>query len=172
MTELIKSLYSTSDVKQVRQDQLDKQNGCDAITGLPIPIGHDVLDHDHDSQKVRGVLHRQSNVALGRIENMFKRDLKFWYPESLPDFLIKVSKYLKSESLDYFHPGWLKRVQIDFTYLNAKQKDKVLEELTGVPCVNATNDVKRKAKFKSILLTKEYDYPTIKTLIQEVKEKY
>ena len=166
---MTKSLYSTSDVKQVRREHLYKQNGCDAITGLIIPEGHDVLDHDHDSQKVRGVLHRQSNVALGRIENMFKRDLKFWYPHSLSDFLIKAAKYLQKDSLDYFHPGWLKRVQTDFSYLNAKQKDKVLEALGGTSCVN---DLKRKSKFKSILLTKEYDYPTIKALIQEAKEKY
>lgn len=165
--ECIKSLYSPSEVKQVRQDILSNQSGLDALTGLPIPTGNDVLDHDHQSQMVRGVLHRQTNIALGRIENMFIRDLRWWYPGTLSDFLKDCSVYLSSEPLMYYHPGWIKRVQTDFNSLTAKQKELALDALGY--CGNLPNDLKRKAKFKEILLTKLYDYPTIKSVIHEAK---
>jgi hypothetical protein len=42
---------------------LIEQNGCDAITGLPLTAA--VMDHDHTTNKVRALLNRNTNVALG-----------------------------------------------------------------------------------------------------------
>ncbi len=65
MTE---DLYSVSDVKRVRELLLKEQGGLDLLTKLEIPCKMAVLDHKHDiNQFVRGVLHRQCNVVLGKI---------------------------------------------------------------------------------------------------------
>lgn len=45
------------------------QNGRCALCGEPLPIGEAVLDHDHTTGQVRGVLHRGCNAMLGHIEN-------------------------------------------------------------------------------------------------------
>lgn len=69
-------LYTTKEVAKVREELLKKQGGRDLITGMNIAKGDAVLDHCHDTQYVRGVLSRPSNVALGKIENLWMRVLK------------------------------------------------------------------------------------------------
>jgi hypothetical protein len=61
------------EVKPFREQQFAKQGGicvlCDqAITDQP------VLDHDHDTGIIRGVLHRGCNALLGKIENNMARN--------------------------------------------------------------------------------------------------
>ncbi len=164
----IKTLYNASDVKAVRQALLKEQKGLDALTGLPIPAGQDVCDHCHESQFVRGILHRQSNAVLGKLENMYVRYLKWWYSGTLADFLRKAADYLeKKHSTEYVHPGWIKRVQTDFNKLKAVEKDKIIETLGGVVC---KNDLQRKHRFKDLVLTKKFDYITIRDLLLEVKD--
>ena len=63
-------LYTTKDVQKVREKLYEEQEGVDPITGLIIPANQKVLDHCHDSQFVRAVLHRQTNAVLGKIENL------------------------------------------------------------------------------------------------------
>ena len=49
------------------------------MTGYTISVTEAVLDHDHATGHVRGVLHRGVNSLLGKIENNHKR-----YGVSLP----------------------------------------------------------------------------------------
>jgi len=67
---LSKHLYNAKDVREVREELYD---GVCELTGQKTDFKDTVLDHDHDTQAVRGVLHRQSNAMLGKIENNFKR---------------------------------------------------------------------------------------------------
>lgn len=164
----VKTLYSASDVKAVRQALLKEQNGLDALTGLPIPAGQEVCDHCHESQFVRGILHRQTNAVLGKLENMYIRYLKWWYKGTLSEFLRNAASYLeKKHKTEYVHPGWIKRVNADFNKLKANHKDIILNTLGAKP---SSNDFQRKAKFKELILTKRFDYITIRDLLQEVKE--
>ena len=78
-TSSIPSLRSPKDVQQVREQLLKEQGGIDAITGLEIPPKQAVLDHCHETQFVRAVASRQSNAALGKLENVYARYLKWWY---------------------------------------------------------------------------------------------
>ena len=64
MTQYIKQ----SDLKDWRN-----ANGSDKCPITSACMDDCVVDHSHDTGKVRGVLHRQSNVLLGKIENAWKR---------------------------------------------------------------------------------------------------
>ncbi len=163
-----RTLYTPAEVKQVRLQLLKEQNGLDALTGLPLNASDSVCDHDHKTQYVRGILHRQSNALLGKIENLYNRYLSWWYNGSLADFLRKAADYLdRKHPTDYVHPGWLKRVQTDFKKLNASQQSLVLEKLGSK---QGSNGVERLKLFKAKTLDRSLNYATIINTINSIKD--
>jgi hypothetical protein len=162
-------LYSQKDVNKVREQLYKEQNRKCLCTDLEIPEDACVLDHSHDDQQyVRGVLHRQVNAAIGKIENLYVRMLSFWYPYDLPTFLKQVAEYLSKKEPDtrYRHPGWLKKVSTKFCKLNAQQQLQILQQLTeGNP--GTKNISQRKALF--IKLIRQRKLPAAK--IYELLEK-
>lgn len=62
----------TTQVAATRAVLAEKQGNRCAVCGLPLGAkapNDPVLDHDHDTGAVRGVLHRGCNSLLGKIEN-------------------------------------------------------------------------------------------------------
>ena len=167
MTEPL-HLYSPKDVAKVREKLYNEQGGKDALTGLPLDYEQAVTDHNHNTQYVRGVLHRQVNAALGKLEGVHTRYLSYWYSGTLPDFLRQAAEYLeKEQDTMYVHPGWLKKVQTMFNTLSEGDKKAVLEALGQSQGGNSTE---RKKLFKSALNTKQFTFEEIKGLIQERKK--
>lgn len=161
------TLYTTADVARTRQKLLKEQGGMDALTGLEIPPKQAVCDHNHRTQYVRGILHRQSNAVLGRIENMWTRYLAYWYEGTLSDFLRKAADYLeKPDDTRYVHPGWIKRVTTDFRKLKAKEQLDVLAELG----YNAVKPNDRVVTFQKAIKSKKFSFEQIRGFINEVKE--
>ena len=166
MTEHI---YTTSDVKKIRKKLLEEQCNRDKMTGLEIPEGKDCLDHNHRTQFVRGVLHRQSNAALGKLEGIYTRYLSYWYPWTLSEFLRQAASYIELEDDSrYVHPGWLKRLCTDFSSLNEAGKKDVLQCMNQPQGNNATE---RKALFRKALLSKKFTYEDTRNLINKTKGK-
>lgn len=64
-----------SDIAQVRADLLTQQHGLCGLCGEIIHTGQAVLDHDHKSGQIRGVLHRGCNALEGQIVNALPRNL-------------------------------------------------------------------------------------------------
>lgn len=158
-------LYTPTEVREVRKKLLKEQGGKDLMTDLEIPATQAVLDHDHDTQLVRGVLHRQANASLGKIENLYIRYLKWWYPYDLPTFLRQCADYIERKPDDrYYHPGWLKKVNSSFNKLNAAEKTEVLKAMN---LETGTNDTQRKANFKSGVLTRKFSFGRIIELIKQ-----
>jgi hypothetical protein len=58
-----------SEVAEYRATLLEQQAGYCRLCSEPIEQGDAVLDHDHKSGHVRGVLHSGCNAMLGHIEN-------------------------------------------------------------------------------------------------------
>lgn len=58
-----------SEVAAYRATLLEQQGGHCALCGERIEPGDDVLDHDHKTGHLRGVLHSGCNSMLGHIEN-------------------------------------------------------------------------------------------------------
>ena len=63
-----------------------------------------VVDHNHTSGLVRGVVSSEGNALLGRIENAFKRLSRGAKKASLPTILRNMASYLEQDDLDLIHP--------------------------------------------------------------------
>lgn len=87
---------------------LKEQGGNCPLCGKPIDLhvkGEGVLDHDHDTGRIRGVLHRSCNAAEGKISNAAAR----WGAKSasyaaIIDYLDNLIKYLRSPSKPVIYP--------------------------------------------------------------------
>jgi hypothetical protein len=162
----ITDLYTAKDVQVIRDEVLKNQRWKDACTFLDIPSKQACLDHSHDNtQLVRGVLHRQVNSYIGKLENNFTRMLGWWYPFDLPDFLEQAADYLRKEELEYRHPNWIKKVKTEFNKLSASQQNKVLE-LLGSSL--GSNPKIRKELFAKVVLQRELGYDKILLTINRV----
>lgn len=164
-------LYTVKDVQIVRELLLKEQGGLDLITHLLIPPKQACLDHRHDDEQlVRGVLHRQSNAVLGKLEGVWTRYLSYWYPYDLPTFLRQSADYLEDTERNpdrrYRHPNWQKKIRTMFNSLNASQMKQVLQHFNKEDGRNATE---RKKIFQEIVLNRAYNYDMIRTVINEVK---
>ena len=166
MTEQI-HLYTPTDVAKVRKLLYDEQGGKDALTGLDLDYKQSVTDHNHKTQYVRGILHRQCNAVLGKIENLWTRYLSYWYEGTLSEFLRRAADYIeRPDDTRYIHPGFLKRLQTLFNSLPEGGKKAVLEALGQSQGGNSTE---RKKLFKTALMQRKFTYDQIKKLINEKK---
>ena len=80
-----------SEIAAVRADMLAQQNNLCALCGEAIEPGKAVLDHDHKSGQLRGVLHRGCNALEGQIVNALPRNLIT--PERLAKIFENWDKY-------------------------------------------------------------------------------
>lgn len=166
MTE---DLYTTKDTTRVRELLLKEQEGNCACTGLEIPPKTACLDHIHNSECfVRGVLHRQVNSYIGKCENNYVRMIKWWYPGSISDLLREIADYLEEteNKSKYRHPAWIKSLKVQFNKLSASQMKQVLKYFNK-PEGNNLNE--RKKLFNEIILTRDYGYDILRTVINQVK---
>lgn len=162
---MVKHLYTASDVKAVREKLLKEQGHVDPITSQKIPEKQAVLDHCHNSQYVRAVLHRQSNAVLGKIENIYPRYLAWWYEGTLSDFLRGCADYLEKEhDKVYLHPAFMKHLQVQFNKLNEKSKQNVLVNLGSD---TGHNSKARKLLFKKALMQKIHTFEDVMEIIKQ-----
>lgn len=94
---------SLSAVLPFRLQTLAKQGGRCAICGNTLAPADAVLDHDHVTGEVRGVLHRGCNSMLGKIEN-HRRIAKLATDVALAAFLQGVIPYLHKDGLGVLYP--------------------------------------------------------------------
>ena len=164
----VEHLYTTKDVARVRDKLKQEQNNLDPITGLEIPDKQAVLDHCHDSQFVRAVLHRQTNAVLGKIENLWTRYLSWWFTGTLSDFLRGCADYIEKEHpKEYLHPAFIRSLQVQFNKLNEKQKQNVLSHY-GLE--KGCNSSQRKLYFKKFILKRTHSMNEILDVIKKEKD--
>jgi hypothetical protein len=160
------SLHTPKDVKAYRQKLLAEQGGVDALTGLPLEEKGAVLDHNHETEVVRGVIDRQVNAALGKIENIWKRYLSTWYPGKLSDFLEQAKVYIDSDGFmqthQVYHPNWINRCVRDFKKLDAKSQREVLTRIIEKPFDMPSNAENRARLFRSSILQERKEYLMVK----------
>lgn len=164
------SLYTAKDVSSLRKLLYNEQLGIDPILQESIEFTSSVLDHDHESQRVRKVLHRQTNSFEGKVYNAYLRCLKWVTEKDLPSILRSLADYYdlhENANNSPFHPGWQKKVSSMFNKLNESQKDKLLVSL-GFS--KGSNVKERKALFRAATLDRDLGYLKIKEAITKVKE--
>lgn len=157
--KLPNSLYSTSEIEAIRDILAEQQKGIDPILKVPFKEAK-CLDHDHETQKIRGVLGRNSNAFEGKVFNAYVRCMRWLTDIPLPELLRNLADYLETDVKHLpYHPAWLKRVKTDFNILTAAQQNSLLLSLGGG--IEA-NKEKRNASFSKILLQRDYTFDDIK----------
>lgn len=85
-----------------------KQGGKCPLCKLPIDLrikGEGVLDHDHDTGEIRGVLHRSCNAAEGKISNAAARwGAKSSSYSAIVKYLENLVIYLRQEGAGVIYP--------------------------------------------------------------------
>ncbi len=97
------------DIAPLREQLLVEQEHVCLLCQEVIEQNKAVLDHDHKSGHIRGVLHRGCNSLLGKIENNLARNLIT--PSRLSQILKNLERYSQTQ-----------RPEIHPTYKPPKQK--------------------------------------------------
>lgn len=83
-----------------KRRQLEAQGGCCPLCKLPIDLrvkGEGVVDHNHDTGEIRGILHRSCNAAEGKVANAAGRwGAKSTKYEDIIPYLENIVHYLKT----------------------------------------------------------------------------
>lgn len=88
-----------------------------------------VVDHNHDSGYIRGVLSREANSLLGKAENHYKTFLstKDGVPE-LPTVLRRLADYLERGDTTDLHPKGLTQLSRRFSRMKLAEQKRILTE--------------------------------------------
>ena len=105
-----------------------KENTPDKCPIFECSLGDSVLDHNHDTGMVRGVIHRQSNSWLGKIENSWKR-FGSCSNVNLKKALHNVCNYLDQGDLNYLHPKGSKQLISRFSRYSKDEQIEILKEI-------------------------------------------
>jgi len=87
------------------------------------------LDHNHATGMVRGVIDRQANAFMGRIESAYKRLSLEVRQKPLPEMLRAVASFLEQPDTDVLHPVGARD---NIKRFRNSSKDKQLELLEGL----------------------------------------
>lgn len=147
-------VLKNKDIKRLREKWLKEQQGKDAAYPL-LDVEIQALDHDHSSGLCRGVLDRDVNQLIGKIESNWKRFVKHKITD-LPNLLRGIANYLENnrEIEEILHPKSITDRVRKFSRLNTKEQDQVLIDMgvqSGVLNIKKSD----KTKLYRKLLTKE-----------------
>lgn len=136
----------------VKQKDLAKYRENNKPDICPL-LGHEafmpVVDHDHKSGKIRGVVSSEGNALLGKIENFyFSRCVHGEW--ELPKVLRALAEYLERDQGPY-HPVGLRQVIKRFNKLN---KDIQVEMLIAIGVERSEIDLCKNSAARSALYRK------------------
>lgn len=116
-----------SEVKPFREQQFTAQRGLCCLCDEPI-TDQAVLDHDHKTGIIRGVLHRGCNSLLGKIENNMTRNrVDLGRLSRISQNLIT---YITADPItEYLHPTY--KTEEERTMYKKKKKKSVTKKKRG-----------------------------------------
>jgi hypothetical protein len=117
-----------------------------------------VLDHDHQTGMVRGVISRQANSLIGKIENFYLKMCK-GDKEFLPLTLQSIASYLEQEQTDVLHPVGLTQLTKKFkNKLTSAQQFSTLEDIgASREQLDACTNQKQRAELFRKLTKQKYE---------------
>ncbi len=124
-------ILKSENIKDLRSLWITNYGYIDRITKQKIV--NPTLDHDHVTGFCRGVLDRDSNQFLGKVESSFKRFLKHkgFKEEDLPMILNNLGDYLQknNSNLSILHPQSISLQIKRFVRLKGNQQRSILLSL-------------------------------------------
>lgn len=90
-----------AEIKPTREAMLIKQGNKCLLCGHDLSLEDAVLDHQHQTGLIRGVIHRNDNLLLGKIENALVRNRIT--DEQLLGVMQNLISYINSAT-DLLHP--------------------------------------------------------------------
>ncbi|WP_323894912.1 endonuclease domain-containing protein [Aeromonas caviae] len=130
------------ELKEWKAQQLQKQNGCCALCGKELLLSEAQGDHNHlneglqkNAHRLRGVLHRQCNTALGSLWKVLVRSgiVNQMGSEGALEYLQATSVYLAEDYTNApFHPN---RTKDETKRLKRLSKSELILEATQVGVV-------------------------------------
>lgn len=140
-----KDRIKSTGIKEYRQQ--NKPDFC-PILGIPLAEEDAVLDHDHKTGRVRGVMHRQANVLVGKIENQYRRYMGKIQGLDLASVLENVAAWVQDDySHMPLHPKGVRSVISKFRNMPKLDQVSFLESVNVDPAGNAKERVKKFAKW-------------------------
>jgi hypothetical protein len=117
-----------------------------------------VVDHDHITGEIRGVISREANSLIGKIENTYKSLCK-GSPEELPGVLENINSYLMQDHSGLLHPTGLTQLTKRFERnLKADDQRFALQTMGAEKSeINVCNNSKDRARLFRSLLKDFYD---------------
>ncbi len=123
-----------------REELLKKQDGMCSLCGTSIQVGEATLDHDHETGRVRRVLHRSCNQVEGRILSWIKR----CRATNKLDFLTNLLQYWSTDYRDMpLHPSHLTETEQKIKKLRKRMK-KLKRERTRQKYRDMIKELKEK----------------------------
>ena len=117
-----------------------------------------VVDHDHKTGMVRGVISRVGNSLIGKIENFLTSRCR-QKPENFPRILRNIAEYLERENTDILHPVGLTQLTKRFrNNLTAQEQYDVLADLgADEETLDACTNSKHRATLFRTLTKNKYE---------------
>jgi hypothetical protein len=151
-----------TEIKELRERLLKKNDGCCPILEIPLDPSDSALDHAHEASKcsetvegqIRGTIHKFANTLEGQMRSKYRRSGVAKYI-SFEDFLFNLHSYLMNSRELYLHPSH-----------QAKPR-KLMK--------SSYNDLKREITKANTYLKKPIkipDYPKSKKLTKKLKDLY
>jgi len=118
-----------------------------------VPLNDSVVDHDHDTGMIRGVLHRQANAWEGKVYNAWRRYAKNNTKISFAECLENLAAYIKKGGTQFLHPVGLVQLGKRFGRLKKEEQEFALKTLGAKKVeINACiNSEQRISMYKQIL---------------------
>ena len=142
-------------IAQSKLAQWRKENTPDVCPILGCPMIDPVVDHCHRTGLIRGVISREANSLVGRVENYFYR-----YCESKctcpPEQAVRnVAEYLQSYWTDILHPVGAKQLMSRFKRKTKSEQEKILQDLKAKKSkINACANTAERCKiYESLIKT-------------------
>lgn len=114
-----------------------------------------VVDHDHYTGRIRGVVSLEGNALLGKIENFF-RTRCVHAEKALPEVLRRMADYLEFDQ-GPFHPVGVRQLTKRFSRAAVTVQKELLKELNAdSELVSACKNTQQRVKlYRKLLISKE-----------------
>ena len=135
---------------------------ADPVSGQP--ISNPVVDHDHVTGMIRGVLDSEINAWEGRIYNAYKKLSPSVKALPYPDMLEALAAYLRRKETAFLHPVGCVQLYKRFGRMKKDEQIAILEGLRQAGKKVKTEDIlacasskERVALYRNLLMSTRYE---------------